>query len=336
MHAIKPLKFCCCLILFFSSFTYAVPRLYVYPDSGVSSILSLIKSAHRSIDVVMYGFTDKRIFDALAQANQRGVAVRVMLQKNPYKAEGENNFISDSLKKANMQFKWTNPRFDLTHQKTMIIDQKQALIMSFNFTRSTFQLNRNFAILTSSKSAVSEIENVFNADWERKSVTVSDAALIWSPENALKKIVNFISNTKATLRVYNQEMSDYQVVASLAAAARKGVQVQVIVPYANRQSYRGKLNYLQCHGVDVRLDKAMYIHAKAMLADFGTPEDRVFVGSMNFSPSGLTKNRELGAFVTDSGVSESMQMTFQHDWLQSLPFRSRCWYHKKKRRLSNE
>ena len=54
---------------------------------------------------------------------------------------------------------------------------------------------------------------------------------------------------------------------------------------------------LQDAGVSVALYPAsapLYIHAKVVLADYGTAGARVFIGSENFSRASLTRNRELG------------------------------------------
>jgi phosphatidylserine/phosphatidylglycerophosphate/cardiolipin synthase-like enzyme len=42
-----------------------------------------------------------------------------------------------------------------------------------------------------------------------------------------------------------------------------------------------------------------YIHAKTVLADYGTAQARLFVGSENFSTDSLDKNRELGLIISD-------------------------------------
>ena len=314
------------ILFFVSASLYAASQLYVYPQSGVDSLISMINRARSSVDVVMYGFTDLRLYQALKSAKKRGVKVRVMLQRAPYKAADENVAMVKDLHEGAIDLRWTNPAFNLTHQKTLIIDHKQALIMTFNFTRSTFKKNRNFAVLTRNLQEVKEIEQVFQADWDRSRVSVSNEALVWSPNNALQKLLHFIGSAQKTLLVYNQEMSQYQIVGALVKAAKRGVHVQVIVPYANRAPYMGKLRYLLCHGVGVRLDKVMYIHAKAMLADYKLKSQEAFVGSMNFSDSGLMMNRELGIIVPNTNVANLMSDTFHHDWNASRQLKARCFH----------
>ena len=42
---------------------------------------------------------------------------------------------------------------------------------------------------------------------------------------------------------------------------------------------------------------SLYIHAKAIVADYGASTEKVDVGSQNFSSASLNKNRELGFII---------------------------------------
>jgi cardiolipin synthase A/B len=304
--------------------TFASTQLWVFPDAGRQPLIQAINQAKYSVDLVIYGFTDKKLFAALQAAKKRGIHVRVLLQKKPYKAVNENVAMVANIKANQIRLQWSNPKFMITHQKTLIIDHKLAVIMTFNFTASTFTKERNFALATTNKNDIKEIMTVFNADWNRQSVTVSQTNLVWSPINAQAKIVNFIDQSNNKLWVYNQEMSSFAVVGALARAQRRGVAVQVILPYMNARAYCGKLLYLAKNGVAVRLDKKLYIHAKAMLYQQKDGSENSFVGSMNFSPSGLTRNRELGMLTSDSTVTKKLRQTFAHDWDVSKPLSDVC------------
>ena len=57
-----------------------------------------------------------------------------------------------------------------------------------------------------------------------------------------------------------------------------------------------------------------YIHAKTVIADYGTSTAKAFVGSENFSSNSLNDNRELGLITTDSGVISGLESTFNGDF----------------------
>jgi phosphatidylserine/phosphatidylglycerophosphate/cardiolipin synthase-like enzyme len=46
----------------------------------------------------------------------------------------------------------------------------------------------------------------------------------------------------------------------------------------------------------------LYIHAKTTIADAGRPNERVYVGSINFSSASMDANRELGIITTNAAV----------------------------------
>jgi hypothetical protein len=63
----------------------AVSPIYFSPGTNLEDVdLSLIEHAHRSIDVAMYTFTDRRIAEALRRAAKRGVLVRVYRDREQY------------------------------------------------------------------------------------------------------------------------------------------------------------------------------------------------------------------------------------------------------------
>jgi phosphatidylserine/phosphatidylglycerophosphate/cardiolipin synthase-like enzyme len=76
---------------------------------------------------------------------------------------------------------------------------------------------------------------------------------------------------------------------------------------------------LSAAGVDIRTyaaDAPLYIHAKLILSDGIS----ALIGSQNFSASSLKYNRELGIILSDSNLLNSLQTTFQNDWIGATPF----------------
>jgi len=52
------------------------------------------------------------------------------------------------------------------------------------------------------------------------------------------------------------------------------------------------------------------MHANIMVID----GRKAFVGSQNISAQSLDQNRELGIIISDQGVLQTLQQTFQQDW----------------------
>ena len=320
------------LILFCIVLNLAVAKetLLVYPQAGRISIIKLIKKSQSKIDLVIFGFTDNKILSALIQAHKRGVKIRVMLDSmvfqkvTPQYPKKENVWAFNRLQKAGILVKWSNPHFQITHQKTMIIDNKQALILTGNFTEGTFRSERNFGLLIDNSSQVKEILSVFKADWMRKKIKVSQLSLVWSPINSYRKIADFIQQSIQSLNIYNQYATLKTVDLKLEDAAKRGVKVKLLLPKKIFKKQCPQLQYLQKYGVNIRLDSQYYIHAKAMISDINSQHSAVFIGSINFSEFSVFKNRELGIISKNPALARQLNHVFKQDWAQSEPLKHLC------------
>jgi cardiolipin synthase len=285
--------------------------LITEPDQGITPVLTLIKNAGSSIDLVMYEFKDKDIADALIAAHKRGVAVRVLLNQGYYGEEEQMNEPAYAyLKSQGVDVRFTPSIFALTHQKTLIVDKNKALIMTFNFTPEYYETARDFAVLDTDQSDVSAIENTFTNDWNDQNMLAPDGDdLVWSPGSD-GNLLLLINNAKKELNVYNEEMADSTIINALINAEKRGVNVNVVMTYESTD----KNAFAELKNADVNLHlfhgEKFYIHAKMILAD----NNYAFLGSENFSYTSLNKNRELGIFLSDPIIINSLFKTFYTDF----------------------
>src|SRR5205814_1129970 len=102
--------------------------LIVLPDDTAKPISAAIEGASRTLRVKMFVFSDPALREAVIAAKRRGVKVRVML--NPVRRDGEhdNEATRKVLERADIDVKDANPAFDLTHEKSMVVDDKIAFI----------------------------------------------------------------------------------------------------------------------------------------------------------------------------------------------------------------
>jgi cardiolipin synthase len=298
-------------IFFLSSQNIAqADQLIVEPDMGRSPILFLIKQAKNSIQLVMYGFTDPTLLRALENAKQNGKEVNVLLEPHPYKSEDENKEVIQKLQTANVTLLTPNPDVKLTHQKTLLTDQNRALIMTFNFTRSTFSNERNFALLIDNPEEIQEISQVFTADTQHKNFAVQQPNLIWSPNNSREKILEMIQNAHSEIKMYAQDISDYQTIGALAKAARAGKTVEILLSKPKNDTPNKKITYLRKSGVNIRFSDHYFIHAKVIIVD----HQRAELGSINFTRPSMNDNRELSVITQDPKVISQLISTFDQDW----------------------
>jgi cardiolipin synthase A/B len=287
--------------------------LLVEPDQGMAPIYALIASARKSIDLTMYELVDTDADLALELAAGRGVTVRVLLDVNREKVANLAAFTE--LTDMRVHVAWADPRYAATHQKTLIIDDSVAAVMTLNMTSRYYSSTRDFAVVDRNRSDVAAIEQVFNADFTHARITPSPATdLVWSPSQSQPALLALINSATSSLLIENEEMADKPVTAALVGAAHRGVRV-VVVMTDQTDWHSAFASLLAAHAV-VRVYTAsasLYIHAKVVIADAGTPHQRAFVGSENFSNASLNSNRELGIETADPGVVGGLSATLNSD-----------------------
>ncbi len=304
--------------LFFSRLIWA-DQLIIEPEMGRAPVINAIKNARHTIDLVMYGWTDNQLLDNFIQQKRNGRTINVILEEKPYKREDENNKTITLLKENDINWIGNVPPFRLIHQKTLIIDDKKALVMTFNFTRSTFKNERNFALLIDDPKTVREIANVFSADWNHQPVIPHSANLIYSPDNSRERLTQLISAAKNKINMYAQDVSDYKLTGTLARAAKKGVQINIITSKTLREK---QANYLSRAGIHIYYDKKLYIHAKAMTID----DKEAVIGSINLTRASLENNRELAVISHDPAVIRALNTQFEKDMTDTDRVKTRSFY----------
>ncbi len=291
--------------------------LMTEPEAGISPILAMIKNSTSSIDLVMYEFKDKDIADALIDAEKRGVSVRVLINQGYYgKEEKMNEPAYVYLKSGGVAVHWTPGFFALTHQKTMVVDKNKALIMTFNFVPEYYATARDFAILDTDQNDVGAIENTFGNDWTNQNTLAENGDdLVWSPGSD-GNILLIIKSATKELDIYNEEMADSAVIDALIRAEKRGVTVNVVMTYQSAD--KNAFAELKNAGVNLHLfhGEKFYIHAKMILAD----DTNAFIGSENFSYTSLNKNRELGIFLSDPTIINSLEKTFYLDFYNAKEY----------------
>ncbi len=297
-------------------------KVFVEPDAGDSSITSAIADAQKSVWVEMYLLSDRNVIRALEEAAHKGRDVRVMLELHPFGGGGSPSRTIDQLKAAGIQAQPTSSSFALTHEKGMIIDNSTAYIMTSNFTRAALggssggkskTTNREYDITDTNPPDVQAVVEIFNADWNHTTAQFSDPNLVVSPVNSRNAFTTLIGSAHNTLLIEAEEMHDSNIEQALVDATKRGVHIQIILPSPSgsaRDTNSDGISTIKQGNIQVKEDPRLYMHAKIIVVD----GQKAFVGSENISTQSLDKNRELGIIVSDGGVLNTLQQTFQQDW----------------------
>jgi cardiolipin synthase len=296
--------------------------IIVLPDDTVRSIINAIETATVSLRIKMFIFSDPDLLNAVIEAKKRGVTVKVML--NPARRDGEeqNEQSRKMLEEAGIDVKNSNPNFGLTHEKSMVVDDRLAFVKSLNWETKNLTETRDYAIITSHPHEVEEIIMCFEADWDRKDFDPGESArLIWCSGNGRARIARFIDEAKHTLFVQNERFQDLVIIERMVRAASRGVKVHVMVrpPHTLKKAKLiegvGGLRIMDDVGIKIHKLRHLKLHGKMLLAD----GCRAIVGSINLAPGSFDDRRELAIEVHDTDIVERLKKIAHFDWENSHP-----------------
>ncbi len=146
-------------------------QLYLMPNKQVlEQILDRLQKAEHSIQIAMFTFTHPKIYQALKEAHQKGVRVRVIFDYLSHK--GASRFMAQNLKDENICISH-NRGLALMHHKLALIDEETLIMGSTNWTKSGFEKNQESLLLIPklSKKDKKFVKKVFrHLFWEGKKI----------------------------------------------------------------------------------------------------------------------------------------------------------------------
>jgi len=214
----------------------------------------------------------------------------------------------------------SNPCFALTHEKSMVIDEKIAFVESLNWELKNLTETRDYAIVTTHKHEVEEVMECFDADWARENFNAGDHShLIWCIGNGRQRLGQLIDEAKHSLWLQNERYQDPTIIEHLVRANQRGVKIHLMArpPHKLKKDKLiegvSGLRVLEDIGVKIHKLKHIKLHAKLLLAD----DARAIIGSINFAPGSFDSRRELAIQVSDEHIIERIKNIVRHDWENS-------------------
>lgn len=135
---------------------------FIFSPGADEEIVSLIRSAQKSIDVEMYLFTSDTLVRELSDAQKRGVRVRVIME--PRVEDSRKDKVFGLLQELGVKMRWASFSYKLTHSKLILVDGRVALVGSINFSESALTRNREAAAVVEGE-VVKELAATFEEDW---------------------------------------------------------------------------------------------------------------------------------------------------------------------------
>ena len=288
---------------------------FVFSTSSATepTIYNFIEQATSSLNMTMYELSDTTVENDLISLESSGVDVRVILDQAE---KSTNQAAYTKLEDGGVGVVWSSTAFTYTHQKTITINNDESLILSGNLTSEWYTTTRDYGVFDSDANDVAAIVAVFNADYKHSSITPSDGDnLLWSPTTAQSRLVSLVESATTSIDVEEEEFSDTALINALVDDAENGVTVRVVVE--DPSDYSSEIKKLDNAGAEVvgyPESAALYIHAKAIVVDYGQSDAKVEVGSMNWTSNSLGDNRELGIILSDTAAETVVENQFDADF----------------------
>jgi len=274
-------------------------KLLIQPDDGIAALLSGIRGAKKSIEIVVFRFDRAEIEAALKAAVGRGVSVSALIAYT--NRGGEINLRKLEMRLLEVGVAVSRTADDLVryHDKLMIIDRRLLYVLSFNFTHLDIDHSRGFGIVTRKARLVQEAVKLFEADTTRNPYKPTLDTFVVSPANARKLLAAFIRKAKKELLIYDPKITDTEMLRALSERAKAGVEIKVIGRVGKRSP-----------ALEVRNLVKLRLHTRTIIRD----RRQAFIGSQSLRQAELDSRREVGVIVREPKMVNGLVKTFETDW----------------------
>jgi cardiolipin synthase len=273
-------------------------KLIVQPDAGIAPVVTAIKQARKSIDVLIFRLDRLEIARALEAAVARGVRVRALTAHQNHGGTKILRKLEMDLLEGGVTVSRTADDLVRYHGKMMIVDSRLLHVYGFNFTRLDMEKSRSFGIVTKNHKLVNEAMKLFEADFERQPYNPGYQRFVVSPENARERLCAFLKGARKQLLIYDPQVCDDAMLRVISERIKAGVEVKILGAVEAKWNISGEPF------------PGKRMHVRAMVCD----GKRAFVGSQSLRRLELESRREVGVIVTDDVVVGQLKQFFELDW----------------------
>ena len=139
-------------------------QAYFSPDDDCPrQLIRLLGRTRRKLDICVFTITDNRVSDAIVDAQQRKVQVRIISDDD--KAHDAGSDIG-RFKRLGIPVR-SDRETSHMHHKFALLDNQQLLTGSYNWTRGAAEYNEENIILTNDDRLVARFAHVFEGLWKK-------------------------------------------------------------------------------------------------------------------------------------------------------------------------
>jgi phosphatidylserine/phosphatidylglycerophosphate/cardiolipin synthase-like enzyme len=303
-----------------------VPRDRVVPPYE-AQLIADIDAARSEIDVAMFEYNLRSYALALARASERGVAVRLALDResleNPTMARWAG-IVED----AGAVISWQEKDAFL-HSKIFIIDRAVLWTGSANATiNGTYRNNNNMLRIRMPElidNYLAELDQMHAGLFGNSKESITPHPLIRSEASRIEtyfspqdrpsdRLVEVLSAARSSIRFLAFSYTSDPIGAAMVERHAAGIEVQGVFEKRNANGIGSEFERLEQAGIEVYRDGNCYtMHHKFIVID----ERIVITGSYNFTGRGEEVNDENLLIIEDSALARAYIEEFARVWQQA-------------------
>lgn len=303
-----------------------VPRDRVTPPF-LRDMLTDIANARQSIDLATFEYTLQPVAEALVAAHQRGVQVRLALDRESLEDPVDAKF-AGIIEEGGIPISWEETTAFL-HSKFIIIDNRIVWTGSWNVTiNDTYRNNNNLlritipAIVENYRVEFAEMTagrfgNSKQATTPYNRITTSQATIenYFTPrERPASRIVEVISNARRSVVFMAFSFTSDEIAGAMVDRQQAGIPVRGVFEQRNAGGIGSEFEPLREAGVDVLADGNCYtMHHKVIVVD----ERFVITGSYNFTSRAERTNDENLLIIEDPVLAAAYLGEFERVFSQA-------------------
>jgi phosphatidylserine/phosphatidylglycerophosphate/cardiolipin synthase-like enzyme len=313
---------------------FTTPAL-VYPDMPARRVpppfermlLADIDAARQSIDVALFEYDLASLSAALARAQQRGVAVRLALDRESLEHPDNARWAGD-LQRVGVPVFWQESTAFL-HSKFLIIDNAVVWAGSWNATSNGIYRNNNNLLRFSAPPLVANYAAEFaqmaqgSFGTRKQARTPYPVVLLdnmrvetyFSPQDAIEpRLLERVAAARHSIRFLAFSFTSDALADAMLARQVAGVQVQGVMERRSARGIGAEFARLRAGGADVWEDGNCYtMHHKVIIIDDAT----VITGSYNFTRRAEHTNDENLLIIDSPALAAQFAAEFERVYRQA-------------------
>lgn len=275
--------------------------------------IQAIGSAQKSVTLVIYSLLDPQIIKALHMKCNEGVPVHIVCDANASVGISRKLPIKTIVKRIGQ---------GLTHQKILIIDNKQILLGSANLTHDSLKVHGNLVVGIDNIALADAItKKIMSMDDEGNFTPLLHLETEAGPENvelwqlpddpqAVTRMMQLIRSAKKTIKVAMFTWTRRDFTEALIEAKKRGVKVETVIDrYSGKGASAKIVKMLEESGIPVRFNSGKgLLHYK-----FAYIDNEILVnGSANWTNAAFTVNDDY--FIVVSPLTQDQQIKMNQLW----------------------